>query len=92
MSLGNNSPNPSDMISEAKSIKLIKIYLFICDQYEDNLEYNCQRFSNNKIPKFTDQEIMTIFLFAVHEEQRFKLKDIHRFACDYLRSWFPWPG
>ena len=77
------------MISEAKSIKLIKIYSFICDQYEENLKYHCQRFSNNKNPKFTDQEIMTIYLFAIHEEQRLKLKDIHRYACDYLHTWFP---
>lgn len=77
------------MISEAKSIKLIRIYSFICDQYEENLKYHCQRFSNNKNPKFTDQEIMTIYLFAIHEEQRLKLKDIHRYACDYLHTWFP---
>lgn len=77
------------MISEAKSIKLIKIYAFICDEYEENLKYQCQRFSNNKIPKFTDQEIMAIYLFAIHEEQRFNVKQIHRYACDYLRSWFP---
>jgi hypothetical protein len=32
---------------------------------------------------------MTIYLYAVHEEQRFKVKQIHRFAHDYLRSWFP---
>ncbi len=77
------------MISEAKSIKLIKIYAFICDEYEENLKNQCQRFSNNNIPKFTDQEIMTIYLFAIHEEKRFNVKDIHRYACDYLRSWFP---
>lgn len=23
------------------------------------------------------------------EEQRFTIKQIHQFACDYLRSWFP---
>ena len=32
---------------------------------------------------------MTIYLFSVYEEQRFKVKQIHRFANEYLRSWFP---
>jgi hypothetical protein len=77
------------MISEAKSIKLVKIYLYICERYDEDLKYHCQRFSNNDQPEFTDQEIMTIYLFAVIEEQRFKINQIHRFAKDYLASWFP---
>ncbi|MFN2430717.1 MAG: transposase [Cryomorphaceae bacterium] len=32
---------------------------------------------------------MTIYLFVIHEEQRVKIKQIHHFATDYLRSWFP---
>ena len=32
---------------------------------------------------------MTIYLFAVQEEQRFTIKQIHKYACDYLRDWFP---
>ena len=32
---------------------------------------------------------MTIYLFVIEEEQRFLVKQIHKFACDYLRSWFP---
>jgi hypothetical protein len=32
---------------------------------------------------------MTIYLYTIQEEQRFKVKQIHRFANEYLRSWFP---
>jgi len=32
---------------------------------------------------------MTIYLFVIEEEQRFSVKQIHKFACDYLHSWFP---
>lgn len=77
------------MISEAKILKLVKIYLYICERYDEDLKYHCQRFSNNNEPKLTDQEIMTIYLFTVAEEQRFKVKQIHRFARDYLWGWFP---
>lgn len=78
-----------DMISKAKCMKLIKIYFYICQRYDEDLQYQCERFSNNKQPKLTDQEIMTIYLFVMEEEQRTKIKQIHRFANEYLRSWFP---
>lgn len=77
------------MILEAKAVKLIKIYFYICERYEENLKYYCERFSNNEQPELTDQEIMTIYLYTIHEEQRFKVKQIHRFANEYLRTWFP---
>lgn len=77
------------MILEAKALKLVEIYLYICKRFEEDLKYCCQRFSNNDEPELTDQEIMTIYLFTIQEEQRFKVKQIHRFANEYLRSWFP---
>ncbi|MDY0140476.1 MAG: transposase [Bacteroidales bacterium] len=77
------------MIPELKITKLIEIYFYVCKRYEEDLKYYCERFSNNDKPIFTDQEIMTIYLFAVHEKQRFKIKQIHQFANDYLLSWFP---
>jgi hypothetical protein len=32
---------------------------------------------------------MTICLFAVQEEHRFNIKQIHKYTCDYFRDWFP---
>ncbi|WP_199742846.1 transposase [Flavobacterium sp. LS1P28] len=32
---------------------------------------------------------MTIYLFTVQEEQCFSIKQIHKYACDYLIDWFP---
>jgi len=80
------------MILEAKALKLIEIYLYICKRYEEDLKYCCERFSNNNEPELSDQEIMTIYLFSIQEEQRFKIKHIHKFACEYLHSWFPTLG
>lgn len=77
------------MISKAKELNLIAIYLYICDIYDSELKYSCQRFSNNNQPEFTDQEVLTIYLFVMYAEQRLKIKQIHGFANDYLRSWFP---
>jgi hypothetical protein len=77
------------MIPKAKELKLISIYLYICDLYDSELKYLCQRFSNNSVPEFTDQEVITIYLYVMQVEQRLKIKQIHSFANDYLRSWFP---
>ena len=77
------------MISQVKADKLIKIYFQVCEKYEKELKFSCMRFSNNDEPEFTDQEAMTIYLFCVNQEQRMKIKQIHSFANDYLRSWFP---
>ena len=77
------------MINQPKALKLVKIYSIICDSFEKDLKYTCERFSNNTKQDLTDQEIMTIYLFAVQEEQRFTIKQIHKFACDYLLDWFP---
>jgi len=78
-----------NMISKEKELKLICIYLYICDIYDSNLRSAFERFSNNSKPDFTDQEFKTIYLYSMSVEQRLKIKQIHDFADDHLRSWFP---
>jgi len=68
-----------------KELKLISIY----DIYDSKLRSACERFSNNNNPDFTDQEVITIYLYAMNIEQRLKIKQIHEYASDHLRSWFP---
>jgi hypothetical protein len=63
--------------------------MYIYDMYDSELKYYCQRYSNNSKPVFTDQEILTIYLFAGHCQQYFHIKDIYTFAKEYLIDWFP---
>lgn len=77
------------MIPKDKALKPIKIYMYVCKQYEENLKYYCQRYSNNSIPVFTDQEILTIYLFVGSEQRYTRLKEIHKFTKEYLLDWFP---
>jgi hypothetical protein len=77
------------MIATVKATKLVKIYCYVCECYENELQYHCERFSNNKYPAFTDQEAITLYLYVMHVEQRFMVKPIYEFASEYLRSWFP---
>jgi hypothetical protein len=68
---------------------LITVYDIVCQAYKHVLQYECQRFSNNKKePLFTDQEVMTIFLFGILR-RRFQLKEIFDYIQDYWRVWFP---
>ena len=77
------------MIPKDKEYKLIEIYFYVCKKFEKELKIYCERFSNNDKPEFTDQEIMTLYLYVMHHEQQFKVKHIHRFASEHLLSWFP---
>lgn len=79
----------TSMIPKVKELKLIFIYLYICDIYDSKLRSACERFSNNNNPDFTDQEVLTIYLYSMNVEQRLKIKQIHEYASDHLRSWFP---
>ena len=72
-----------------KKVKLIAIYMYVSELCEKELQYACKRFSNNSTPEFTDAEQITVYLFAITEEQRFGIKQIHRFTRDYMLSWFP---
>lgn len=76
------------MISRDKGDKLVRIYVFNCDKFEE-LKYLCERFSINNQPELTDQEIMTIYLHVMRQQGHFKAKLIHRVTSKHLTSWFP---
>lgn len=67
---------------------LIQIYLFVCQIYDTRSESCFQRLSNNSKPDFTDQELITIWLFA-HLNDKFRKKQMHEFIKQYWSDWFP---
>jgi len=67
---------------------LIEIYLFVCHVYDTSAQTCFQRLSNNRVPEFTDQELITIWFFA-HVEGCFEKKKMHRLIRNYWREWFP---
>ncbi len=60
--------------------------MYICDVYESSLKFYCQRFSNNANPTFTDQELLTAYLFCGAYQRYFSIKEIHTFTKEYLLS------
>jgi hypothetical protein len=67
--------------------QLIQLYLLVCQIYDNQSSLKYQRTSNFK-PRFTDQELVTVYLFG-HLNGLFQKKAIYRFTCNYWADWFP---
>jgi len=65
-----------------------RLYVYVSDTYTDTLRPYCLRFSNNINPFFTDEEMITIYLFGVTEGHS-QIKKIYGHAKKYLWKFFP---
>ncbi len=73
-----------------QQLKLIQLYFYVCQVYEEELKWHCQRFTKSGAePIFSDCEVLTTYLFGVGFEQRFQIKQVHRYIRDHWLSWFP---
>jgi hypothetical protein len=68
--------------------QLIELYLLACHVYDTRSATCFQRLSNNSQPDFTDQELVTIYLFG-HLQGLFEKKAMHRLIDKYWRHYFP---
>ena len=69
--------------------KLIHLYVYICQQYDQkHLWFYTERMSNNDTPTFTDEEVLTIYLFGIMQ-QHTQIKAIYTYTKDHLFDWFP---
>jgi hypothetical protein len=67
---------------------LVRIYLFICQRYRGRLAAVVQRQSNNSAPTFTDEEVLTVYVFGLIKK-RTTVSEIHQYAQDHFSEWFP---
>ncbi|MCS3662408.1 IS982 family transposase [Salinibacter ruber] len=67
---------------------LIRVYLFVCRRWSSGLCTVAQRQSNNSHPDFTDEEVLTIYLFGLIRKRE-TIKEIHEYAEDHFPEWFP---
>lgn len=67
--------------------QLIQIYLLVCQIYDSPSSLKYQWRSNFK-PIFSDQEVITIYLFGQLNE-KFRHRQIYNFIVDYWSDWFP---
>jgi hypothetical protein len=68
--------------------ELITVYEYICQQFCQGLWAYTQRFSNNVRPDFTDQEVLTIYLYGLLKGHS-KLRALYDYTRDHLGDWFP---
>src|SRR3546814_554775 len=68
--------------------QLISVYLMICKEYEKKLSGYIIRISNHSNMSFTDDEVMTIYMFGVMSGYS-EVKDIYRYTARHLHEWFP---
>jgi hypothetical protein len=76
-----------------KAIKLIRLFYQVCAWYNEELAWNVQRFSRNGLKgHITDEELITIYLFCVMEEQKTSIKSMYAHMRNYWASWFILPS
>lgn len=70
---------------------LIKLYYHVCDKYREQICWEVQRFSNNQQSQgmITDEELITIYLFCIGYEEKYKIKSMYYHIKTYWSSWFP---
>jgi hypothetical protein len=69
-------------------LHLITLYDFICKQYREHLWVYCQRFSPHTDLTFTDEEVISIYLWGVLDKRR-ELKGIYNDTRCHLKAWYP---
>lgn len=67
---------------------LITLYLRVCKEFQSKLWVNCQRLTNGGYKRFSDDEVLTVYIFSLLNKHR-ELKAIHRYAKNHLLEWFP---
>ncbi|WP_375558721.1 transposase [Bernardetia sp. OM2101] len=71
-------------------LKLISLYYKVCELYNSTLQYNVQRFSNNgNKGNITDEELITMHLFAQIYEQKHEKKQVYDYIKNHWLAWFP---
>lgn len=68
--------------------QLVALYCVVCDEYRSHLWTHVQRQSNNARPVFSDEEVLTVYLFGLLRHC-VSIKDSYRLSADLLRAWFP---
>lgn len=68
--------------------KLVHLYAYVCQCYDTKLCLHCQRMSNNTNMDFTDEELITVYLFGLLQ-QHGEVKQIYEYTLSHWQDWFP---
>ena len=68
--------------------KLIELYCTICQCNDSRFREELQRQSSNNCPKFTDEELITVYLWG-KRQQLLTRTAIYNYTKSHLFGWFP---
>lgn len=68
--------------------KIIELYCTVCQCNDSRFLRGKQRLSNNNCPQFTDDELITVYLWGL-EKQLLTRKAIYNYTKEELHDWFP---
>ena len=68
--------------------KIIELYCIICQCNDSRFLEGKQRLSNNNCPKFSDEELITAYLWG-KAQQLLTRKAIYNYTKEHLLEWFP---
>ena len=68
--------------------KLIKLYCTICQCNDSRFIEGKQRLSNNNCPQFSDEELITVYLWG-KTQQFVTRKASYNYTRNHLLEWFP---
>ena len=68
--------------------QLIGLFCYVSQQYRSGLWVEAERFSPNDTPRFSDEEVLTVYLFGLWQHLT-TLAAIHAYTRAHLAAWFP---
>jgi len=68
--------------------KLIELYLIICRLYDTQPALKQQRLSNDHAPLFSDEELVTIYIFG-HLQGMTTQRRIYDYIRNHWCAWYP---
>ena len=69
-------------------LKLITLFVYICNHYDESLWVYGERHSNNSEPTFSDAEVIVVYLWGIMRGYG-KIKPIYNYTKDHLKPCFP---
>jgi hypothetical protein len=71
-------------------LQLIQLYFYVCEIYEQELQWHCMRHTKNQAqPKFTDPELLCSYLFSLAYERKTRVKDAYEYIKHHWADCFP---
>jgi len=68
--------------------EIISVYLYVCSEYANGLWTYCQRFSNYADLSFSDEDVITIYMYGIMAGLTTK-KQIYKHSKNYWYNLFP---